>query len=159
MTHWGQHREHYDSLIAFNQDHTREEESDTDESNSSSAGEDDDENESEYDHSDSDEETDAEADIRKMSGPGETLHDADRRVIARYMASFGSSEWDNLTYAEKWEPIARKASTSSTRSVLADIDPVQYPQRNAKAWGQIVANHLKGRLIFPCLPYALIDLQ
>lgn len=129
LSHWSQQRDYYDARIPRYHDHPSRVEPATDSSSSSSEddGEENDNNASEYtsSRSDSTEDTDSEEDIKRMSGAGETLNNADRRVIARWIASHGA-EWDNMSFNDRWDPIAKL-----------------YPQRNAKAWGQIVSNHSK----------------
>lgn len=65
-----------------------------------------DSSDSEHDSSDQDvsddgeEDTDSDDDIQNMSGAGGPMTDADKRVMARYVASF--TDWDSLTNRDKW---------------------------------------------------------
>lgn len=70
-----------------------------------------DENHSEYceaprDRANIDEnaDTDAEEDLRLMSGFRKPFNDADRRVMARYIASI--PDWEELTGKDRWGPFA-----------------------------------------------------
>ncbi|KAI0082264.1 hypothetical protein K474DRAFT_1655632 [Panus rudis PR-1116 ss-1] len=69
------------------------------------------------DYDDSSDETDEEVDRQAMGGFGRAVTDADKRVIARYIASI--DDWDILTMREKWDPFEQ-----------------MFPQRNSKAWGE-----------------------
>ena len=48
----------------------------------------------------SEEDTDSEDDVQNMSGPGESPTESDKRIMARYIASF--DDWDALSNREKW---------------------------------------------------------
>ncbi|KIP11416.1 hypothetical protein PHLGIDRAFT_114548 [Phlebiopsis gigantea 11061_1 CR5-6] len=119
-SHWYQQREYYDQFIPRVVGARRKAVSDKAVSESESEEEDD--NGSSYHSS---EETDEEEDAQNMSSHREPLNDADRRVIARYIASVGS-EWNNLRGKERWEPVES-----------------MYPQRNYKAWMETYRNHSK----------------
>ncbi|EKM61141.1 uncharacterized protein PHACADRAFT_247540 [Phanerochaete carnosa HHB-10118-sp] len=127
MSHWGQQRVYYASVIPHFQEYVSKEEPITGDSASSGedSEEDDDGTDSQYSSSasESSEETDSEEDIKNMSGAGRTLNDADKRVLARYIAAFGT-DWDHMSYKDRWESIVDK-----------------YPQRNLKAWAQIFHVH------------------
>ena len=46
------------------------------------------------------EDSDSDDDVQNMSGPGETLTEADKRVMAKYIASF--SDWETMSNRVKW---------------------------------------------------------
>ncbi|KAI0348526.1 hypothetical protein BDW22DRAFT_1350756 [Trametopsis cervina] len=71
------------------------------------------------DHTGEDEDTDEEDDIRNMGGSGSGTGPADKRVMARYAASFGR-EWAGMRTSERWEPFE-----------------AMYPQRKAKSWYEL----------------------
>ncbi|KAI0788520.1 hypothetical protein C8Q75DRAFT_734229 [Abortiporus biennis] len=62
-------------------------------------------------------ESDADEDARNMSQRGETITDADRRVMARYIASV--TDWDGMTSKERWDSFSDS-----------------YPQRTIGAWAE-----------------------
>ena len=98
MSHWYNQSDYYDQHIPASLRSRRGG------NVSESAGEDEDEDEDEGSSYSSDEETDEDEDIRNMSAQGGFVNDADRRVIARYIASVGS-EWNSLRGKERWGPI------------------------------------------------------
>ena len=52
---------------------------------------------------------DSEADIKNMGGAGGSVTNADKRVIARYAASFGR-EWATMRGNERWDPFEAMVS-------------------------------------------------
>lgn len=59
---------------------------------------------SESDYND-ESDTDSEADRQNMGSSGGTVTAADKRVIARYIASFGR-EWAAMSGKDRWDPFA-----------------------------------------------------
>ena len=69
---------------------------------------------------DENEETDAEEDARNMSAPRKPFNEADRRVMARYIASI--PEWEQLTAKDRWGPFAEMVRALPSRVWSAFID-------------------------------------
>ncbi|KAI0094790.1 hypothetical protein BDY19DRAFT_914626 [Irpex rosettiformis] len=69
--------------------------------------------------------SDSEADIQNMGDTGSSITRADKRVVAKYAASFGR-EWATMRANERWEPFE-----------------AMYPQRKSKSWGEIYRRYEK----------------
>ena len=69
---------------------------------------------------DENEETDAEEDARNMSAPRKPFNEADRRVMARYIASI--PEWEQLAAKDRWGLFAEMVCALPSRVWSAFID-------------------------------------
>lgn len=134
MSHWWQQRDYYDARIPHFQEHAVKEEPPTDDTASSSENDDDSASGYSSSASESSEETDSEEDIKNMSGAGEAMNDADRRVIARYIASLGI-EWESMTYRDRWEPIQLLVSVTNIKRHLAIDDSSKVPSTKLEGLG------------------------
>ena len=83
-------------------------------------------------------ESDSEADRQNMGPGGGAVSDADKRVIAKYVASFGR-EWAAMTYKDRWDPFeAMVDHPTFCLCTFAEVwSSTQYPQRSAKSWAEV----------------------
>lgn len=101
MSHWGHQREYYDIYVPQFAERRQaividSESDDEPEPRRARASSDED-----YTSRSSDLDTDSDDDNKRMSNAGQLVNDADKRVIARYIASLGS-DWNNMTSRERW---------------------------------------------------------
>ncbi|TCD69888.1 hypothetical protein EIP91_005712 [Steccherinum ochraceum] len=93
-----------------------------DEDEDEDGSDDDDDDGSRYTES---KESNEDRDIRLMSGPRERINDADRRVIARFIAKHDADDWDAAGASKsRWETFAE-----------------EHTQRSVAAWAESYRNH------------------